>query len=125
MNNKGFSLIELIIVIAIIGILSVIGITRFSGFIDKANIAVDEANAAEVANATKMFLSLNPDKNSVSISELVEEKYIEESSLDSDGKIKAKSSKYEKDELLIDIVEDEISIKYGDKIAYPKSSSDN
>ena len=50
-NNKGFSLVELIVVIAIMAILAAIAIPTFASFIGKANVAtdVDFINNAEYA----------------------------------------------------------------------------
>ena len=62
MNNEGFSLIELLIVIAIIGIISVIGAINLFGMTEKAKIASDETNAAEVANAVKIYIAENGDQ---------------------------------------------------------------
>lgn len=56
-NNKGLTLIELIIVIAIIGILAVIGISQFGGMTEKARQAADEALANEMINAAKLVVA--------------------------------------------------------------------
>ena len=50
-NNKGFSLVELIVVIAIMAILAAVAIPTFASFINKANVAtdVDFVNNAEYA----------------------------------------------------------------------------
>ena len=56
-NNKGFSLVELIVVIAIMAILAAVAIPTFAGFITKANVASDASfindveYVATVANA--------------------------------------------------------------------------
>lgn len=68
-NNKGLTLIELIIVIAIIGILAVIGVTQFGGMSNSARISADIASAAEIASAAKMYEAENG-KAATAISEL-------------------------------------------------------
>lgn len=101
-NNKGLTLIELIIVIAIIGILAVIGITQFSGMTSDARIKADTSTAAEVASAAKMYEAETGEKTN-DISDLVP-KYIEkvpESQV-------AKSEGAEGDDLKFELVMSEI-----------------
>lgn len=50
-NQKGFTLVELIIVIAILGILAALAIPSFSGFTDSARKAKDEDFADTVATS--------------------------------------------------------------------------
>ena len=50
-NHEGFTLVELIIVIAILAILSTGAIAGYSAYVERANRTVDESLAAEIENA--------------------------------------------------------------------------
>jgi type IV pilus assembly protein PilA len=57
LNKKGFTLVELIFVIAILGILSAIAVPRISGFRHKAKDVANEATKKTLENAAKMYLA--------------------------------------------------------------------
>lgn len=56
-NKKGFTIVELVIVIAVIAILSAVLIPTFGGVVDKANASADLQNAR---NAYTEYLVENP-----------------------------------------------------------------
>lgn len=56
-NQKGFTLVELIVVVAILGILAVIGITRFSGLTNDARAKADISTAASIASAAQVWIA--------------------------------------------------------------------
>jgi len=58
-NQKGFTLVELIVVIAILGILAGIAVPRLTGFQERAAVKADEANAKTVANTLAILLADN------------------------------------------------------------------
>lgn len=55
MRTKGFTLIELVIVIAIIGILSVVAMNGYSSYVTRANRTAAESFMMEVANRQKQY----------------------------------------------------------------------
>lgn len=54
-KSKGFTLIEIIITIAILAVLSTIIIPAFSGYIEKANIATDMANLRLLNSVSQIY----------------------------------------------------------------------
>ena len=100
-NNKGFSLVELIVVIAIMAILAAVAIPTFSSFITKANIASDEQFAADLEYAIELALIEDGDSLDDDITVTITNAVVSEVKLgtdviyDPDNATEANQDKYE------------------------------
>ncbi len=65
MNNKGFSLVELIIVIAIMAILIVVLAPQYLKYVEKSRVSSDQTTIVEYINAMQV-VAADPDINLVS-----------------------------------------------------------
>ncbi len=61
LNNKGFSLIELLVVVAILGILAAVAIVSLSGSTDKAKGAVAKTDVGNAATEATAYVAENGD----------------------------------------------------------------
>lgn len=59
-KTEGFTLVELVVVIAILGILAGVGTVGYSGYVKKANMAADQQLASSIANALQLHYYANP-----------------------------------------------------------------
>lgn len=56
-NKKGFTLTELIVVVAILGVLAAVATPSIIGYINEAKVNADEANATTLENCYKRLLA--------------------------------------------------------------------
>ncbi|WP_130807162.1 competence type IV pilus major pilin ComGC [Senegalia massiliensis] len=83
-DNKGFTLVELIVVLAILGIIAVIAVPRFIGVQDGAKKTADEATEKNIGKAVELALAEEkisvPESGSTNISmtDLVDWGYLDE-----------------------------------------------
>lgn len=70
-SQRGFTLVEMIVVIAIIGVLATVVVIRYSGQTDQAKVAAAKAHLSQFESAVISFQSQNG-RLPTSMSELVE-----------------------------------------------------
>jgi len=79
-NRKGFTLIELVVVIAILGILALIAIPRFAGIRDRAEIQADRTTYKLVYDAAAVAyheLDSVADADTIDATSLVDDGYLD------------------------------------------------
>jgi len=55
LNKKGFTIIELIVVMAIIGVLVLLAMPKFMGYTEKARLTAIKSNIKQVENASERY----------------------------------------------------------------------
>jgi type IV pilus assembly protein PilA len=69
MNEKGFTLVELIVVMAVLAVISAIAVPRFLGVQKEAKVDADYATAAMLGKAAELYL-VKEDGSTVSVDAL-------------------------------------------------------
>lgn len=112
-KRRGFTLIELVIVIAILGTLSSIALVKFSDVGNDSKINADYVTANNIATAAKLALNSNIDEKTIKVSYLVEKKYLESNPM-------AQSKVNENFEVYVD--QGDVTVKLGEDPLYPKNN---
>jgi type IV pilus assembly protein PilA len=76
-NKKGFTLIELIVVLAVLGIIALIAIPRFLQVQDEAKVDADESTAAGIAKAAELWFVQTGATTDPTIEDLSDDNYID------------------------------------------------
>ena len=76
-NNKGFTLVEILAVVAILGILMGLAIMAYTKYIDYSRKKSQDIFEKSVISATENYIFDHPDKDEVDIDTLIDEEYLE------------------------------------------------
>lgn len=112
-KRKGFSLIELIIVVAIIGILAGIVAVKFTRSQKIAKENADYANASNIATAAILAEHDGKSESEIEVDNLISDRY-----LSTKPKPQSVSGDFD-----VDVVDGEVVVKVGEKIFYPKGDN--
>lgn len=119
-KRAGFTLVEMVIVVAILGILSGIGFMQFGNIQETSRKNSDYVAASNLATATSLYISEYPEE--VKFSDSDDEKTIEISSLIEKGYITHEpESQSERSDFSIKLLKSgEIQVSSNNKKFYPK-----
>lgn len=119
-KRAGFTLVEMVIVVTILGILSGIGFMKFGNVQETSRKNADYVAAANLATATSLYISEHPKE--VEISDKDNEKIIDVSTLKLKKYINYEpESQSERKKFVIKLSKDgEIEVSSNDKTFYPK-----
>lgn len=112
-NNKGFTLIEMVIVITIIGLLTSVAVTKYDKVQQNAKLNADYATAANLATAVSVAINDGLDDGITPITTeiLLKKGYIQ---------FEPKSKSVPNKSFSIVNNKDTITVRVGDDIFYPK-----
>lgn len=84
LNNKGFTLVELVVVVAILLLLSTIAVVSVTATLKKSDSDISEVNNSQIIDAAKRYVNDNIDSfncnntsNPVNVSDLIKYGYLE------------------------------------------------
>ena len=84
-SQKGFTLVELLVVVAIIGVLAAVAIPKFTGATDEAKVAKIKADMRTIGSAIALYQAKNNGTNPTDLAILVTDKYLASEPKDPDG----------------------------------------
>lgn len=114
-KRRGFTLIELVIVVAILGVLSSIALVKFGDVEKNSKINADYVTANNIATAAKIAINSDVSEDEISIDYLVENNYLE-------GKPKVQSQKDKSFEIYTK--DEDIQVKVDGQTFYPKNEQE-
>ena len=114
-KRRGFTLIELVIVVAILGVLSSIALVKFGDVEKNSKINADYVTANNIATAAKLAINSDVSEDEISIDYLVENNYLE-------GNPKVQSQKDKNFEVCKE--NGDIKVKVDGQTFYPKNEQE-
>lgn len=114
-KRRGFTLIELVIVVGILGVLSSIALVKFGDVEKNSKINADYVTANNIATAAKLAINSDVSEDEISIDYLVKNNYLE-------GKPKVQSQKDKNFEVYTE--NEDIKVKVDGQTFYPKNEQE-